>query len=309
MAARPVDVQRLQVGDTRLSHLADGYHRCDPVTSIVGSDADHWREHEHLLDDQGRLVMSMGSLLIETPDGTRALVDLGFGPRTLVLEDRGMDFWGGRLLASLAAVGLSPDDIDLVLYSHLHLDHVGWTTGLGDRLTFPNARHVMSTAEWEHWTGAPMLGGPSETDVSALPDRLELVDGEVEVVPGIVMLPTPGHTPGHCSFAVVDGPHRAVILGDAVHCPVQITHPEWNYAGDIVPAAALRSRAALVAELERPDTVAVGAHFTEAVFGRVLADEMPRRVLFDVAPPPTRQVVAADAPPGSFLLPGLETAN
>jgi glyoxylase-like metal-dependent hydrolase (beta-lactamase superfamily II) len=303
---QPVAASTLTLGDISVTHLADGYHRCDPVGSIVGSTADDWARHPHLVDDRGRLVMSMGSLLVRTADGQHALIDLGFGPNTLILADLHMEFWGGRLLRSLEAVGLQAADIDVVLYSHLHLDHVGWTTGADDALSFPNARHVMATAEWEHWTSGPRIGGPSDAAVAALPERLELVDGEADVLPGVTVLPTPGHTPGHCSFRLTSGRHRAVVLGDAVHCPLQITHPEWNYAGDVVPEAAARSRAALVRELEQPDTVTVGAHFTDAVFGRVLADTAPRRVAFDVAPPAEVQTFAPEAPEGALFLPPLD---
>ena len=74
---------------------------------------------------------------------------------TIILEELAMEFWGGRLLASLASMGLGPDDIDVVAYSHLHADHVGWTSGDGAELTFGRARHVLSRAEWDHWETRP----------------------------------------------------------------------------------------------------------------------------------------------------------
>ena len=305
--AKPVGVSSLVVGDIRLTMIPDGYHRSDPIATFVGSTQQDWDAHRHLLDDNGRLVMTMGALLAELPDGQRVLIDLGFGPRTVILAELGMEFWGGRLLTSLASIGLAPADIDAVLYSHLHLDHVGWTTNLSDgALRFDGARHVMFRSEWEHWITRTGTGGPSDRDVAALGPRVELLDGEAEIVPGIHVVPTPGHTPGHCSFLVSSGGRRAVVLGDAVHCPLQISHPEWAFAQDANPEAARHARERLLRELDAPHTVVVGPHFPDAVFGRVLPGVVPRRVAFDVAAPAALQLVAAEAPPGQVLLPPLD---
>ena len=156
MVAQPVGVSSFAVGDIRLTMIPDGYYRCDPLATFVGSTQADWDANEHLLDERGRIVMTMGALLVELPSGERALMDLGFGPRTVILADVGMEFWGGRLVASLASVGFTPDDIDVVLYSHLHLDHVGWTTDrAAGSLTFDRARHIVARTEWEHWKGSP----------------------------------------------------------------------------------------------------------------------------------------------------------
>jgi glyoxylase-like metal-dependent hydrolase (beta-lactamase superfamily II) len=292
----------MTVGDIRLTLLPDGYHRCDPLETFVGSTPADWDAHAHLLDERGRAVMTMGALLAELPSGARVLLDLGFGPRTLVLAELAMEFWGGRLLASLAAVGFQPLDIDLVIYSHLHADHVGWTTDrkLGS-LTFERARHVMSRAEWDYWRG-DAIGGPDAADLGALQPRVELVDGEVDIAPGVRVVPTPGHTPGHCSFLITSGRERAVVLGDAIHCPLQILHPEWAFTADVNPGAAVRAREALLRELDAPHTRVVGPHFPDAVFGRVLGGPVTRRVAFDVVPPAPVQALAPEPGPGDVLL-------
>jgi glyoxylase-like metal-dependent hydrolase (beta-lactamase superfamily II) len=306
MAAHPTGQSSMTVGDIRLTLLPDGYHRCDPLATFKGSTQDDWNAHEHLLDERGRVVMTMGALLVEPPTGERVLIDLGFGARTIILAELAMEFWGGRLLASLAAAGLQPPDIDVVLYSHLHIDHVGWTTDRRrDTLTFERARHVMARAEWDHWRTEPQVGGPSPRDLAALEPRVELVDGEADVVPGLRVVPTPGHTPGHCSFLVASGVERAVVLGDAIHCPLQISHPEWAFAADANPHAAIRAREQLLRELDAPHTTVVGPHFPDAVFGRVLAGPVSRSVAFDVAAPAPPQDLAAEAAEGDVVLPAL----
>jgi len=303
---RPAGTSSLVLGDIRLTLIPDGYHRCDPVRTFVGSTGHDWDVHGDLLDEQGRLVMTMGALMAELPDGRRVLFDLGFGARTVILETLAMEFWGGRLLQSLAQVGVTPDDIDVVAYSHLHSDHVGWTCNNADAaLTFGRARHVMSRSEWTHWETKPDVGGPTVADLAALAAVVELTDGEATIVPGITIVPTPGHTPGHCSFVVSSGTARAVVLGDAIHCPAQISHPEWAFAQDANPDAARRAREHLVRDLDDPATVVVGPHFPDAVFGRVLAGPVARRVAFDVAPVGAPQIVVPDAPPGAVVLPPL----
>lgn len=307
MGAQPVGISSHVVGDIRLTLLPDGYHRCDPQGSFPDSTAEDWSEHSHLLDDHGRLVMTMGALLVELPTGERVLLDLGFGPRTVVLADMAMEFWGGRLLASLNEFGLTPNDIDMVVYSHLHLDHVGWTCPSQDdaTLTFPRARHIVHRTEWDHWTPVSGVGGPSEVDVAALSERIEFVDGGGPVLPGIDIVPTPGHTPGHCSFLITSGAERSVVLGDAIHCPLQLTHPEWAYVADVNPQASQRAREHLLRELEQPGTSVVGPHFPDAVFGRLLTTTAPHRVAFDIAPPAPVQPLAAEAPAGQMFLPAL----
>ena len=119
-------------------------------------------------------------------------------------------------------------------------------------LTFGRARHVLSRAEWDYWETRPDGGGPTGADVAALAARVELVDGETTLVPGITIMPTPGHTPGHCSFLVSSGTERAVVLGDAIHCPLQISHPEWAFAADANPKAAKRHASSWCASWTRP---------------------------------------------------------
>jgi glyoxylase-like metal-dependent hydrolase (beta-lactamase superfamily II) len=146
-----------------------------------------------------------------------------------------------------------------------------------------SCRHVLSCAEWEHWNDKPDLGGPTQADIDVLTARVELVDGEDVVAPGITAVPTHGHTPGHLSFRVTSGDERALILGDAIHCPLQVSHPEWAFMADGAPDAARRAREQLLRELDEPEVTVVGPHFPDAVFGRVVTEPTGRRVAFDVA--------------------------
>ena len=183
MSPNAVGLSSYDVGDIRLTLIPDGYHRCDPLATFGGSTPDDWAAHSHLLDDHGRVVMTMGALLVELPSGERVLVDLGFGPRTVILAELGMEFWGGRMLTSLRAVGIAPADIDVVVYSHLHSDHVGLDDRPRATTRSPSTRASAphGTREWEHWQDKAGTGGPDALDLAALEARVELVDGEAAV--------------------------------------------------------------------------------------------------------------------------------
>jgi glyoxylase-like metal-dependent hydrolase (beta-lactamase superfamily II) len=218
------------------------------------------------------------------------LIDLAWGPSSHVLgvavpgKQQGRVV-GGALVDNLRRLGVAPEDIDAVLFSHLHRDHTGWiidprtldagTEGSGTP-TFRNAVHYLSRAEWEYWTTAATLGvgpAPLAEQLAVLGSRLSFVDDGESVVPGVDVVATFGHTPGHLSFVISDGRERALVLGDAVHCPVEILDPELTFSADIDPALAQRTRAYIAQRLLEPETIAAAPHFADLVFGKLLKGE------------------------------------
>lgn len=249
-----------------------------------------WATHDALLDERGWFPVSIGSFLIRAADRV-VLVDLGLGAVDFVLPDVA-EFRGGGLPAALAAEGLSPGDVDTVVYTHLHHDHVGWTTDVAPApnaptgravtgLTFPSARHLVSEAEWAHWRGTAELVGPDPVAVQAPLSGVIRFAGDGDVVaPGVRLLATPGHTPGHTSLEVTDpggdDPRRVIILGDVMHCQVQVTESRWSFAFDVDPDQGVATREQLLKELEDDRTILAGGHFAGQVFGRVLAPALLR---------------------------------
>jgi glyoxylase-like metal-dependent hydrolase (beta-lactamase superfamily II) len=232
-----------------VTFVADGEVRAAPTTIFPATTAADWLAHPDLLDEHGRLTFAVGSYLVQAP-GLVALVDLGLGPMSMQ-TDTGATYDGGALIANLAAAGVAPADVDLVLYTHMHRDHVGWTssaTQAGPEITFSNARHVVDGAEWRHWQEHPSPIGPAaDTVLEPLADRVELCADGDEIAPGLRALATPGHTPGHMSVAVETGTAEPlVIAGDVLHSPAQVAHPEWCFGSDTAPAQAARSRRRLV---------------------------------------------------------------
>lgn len=262
--ARP---DTLMVGDIEVTPISDGIGKLPPQ---YFANAD-WSAHKALLGPDGMIDIPIGAFLIRTGDVT-VLVDAGLGTYSNPL------FETGELPTGLAAAGTDPGDVDIVVLTHLHMDHCGWLVR-NDGPYFPNATVRFGAPDWDHF----VLGsdGPENVrqDMRVLEaaGRLAPVDRDGEAIAaGITTRMAPGHTPGHQCLVISSGSERLVLLGDAVTCPVQLEEPDWQAISDTDPALAQRTRDALWRELEGSDDIAVAAHFPDLRFGRVLAAEGKR---------------------------------
>lgn len=198
-----------------------------------------WLEPLHVQGD--KLMLVVRSLLVEV-DGRRILIDTCVGEhkhrplRPLFHERKGTDFVPG-----LARLGLRPEDIDVVLCTHLHVDHVGWNTKLDNGRwvpTFPNARYLFGRKELDFWMAQPNraeIGAGSFAD-SVVPiveaKRCDLVDDGHDLAKGLSLCLLPGHTPGQLGLDVVRGKDRAFFVGDAMHSPIQVVLPHLSTGFD-----------------------------------------------------------------------------
>lgn len=274
--AQPAPVQTIKVGDIAVTYLPDGEAHFVPSGMFPASHPEAWAEHVRWLDGDGRYVTTLGAFLIQTGD-RKILVDLGLGVAELEIPDFATAK-SGRFLDSLGSVNVAPAEIDTVVYTHLHSDHCGWTAG-EDGLTFANAEHLVgATAELDFWRANPdaPFAPPVESVLDPLEGQVTIASDGQTVAPGVTLRATPGHTPGHQSVIVSSGSERAVILGDVMHCPVQIVEPEWSVLFDIDAAMAKRTRDAMLDELEGTDVAVACGHFPEAAFGRVVRGEGKR---------------------------------
>ncbi|MER7025903.1 MULTISPECIES: MBL fold metallo-hydrolase [Streptomyces] len=249
-------------------------------------------------DESGVLRLSSHTFACAV-GGLRVLIDTGIGNG----KTRANPAWHGLrtdYLARLEAAGFPPETVDLVLLTHLHTDHVGWNTradGGEWRPTFPRARHVTSRREWEHWAGAEMDGARRQMfrdSVHPVRDagQLGLVDvpaAGAAIAPGIRLLPTPGHTPGHLAVELRGRTGTAVITGDCVHHPVQLGHPALGSCVDTDPEQAAATRRALLGSLAGTDTLLLGTHFPPPTAGLVRAQGDGYRLI----PVPGRPAPAA----------------
>jgi glyoxylase-like metal-dependent hydrolase (beta-lactamase superfamily II) len=222
------------------------------------------------LDETGHLLVPYHCLLITTPS-RNLLIDSGLGHAAATT-------WSvpaGRMLDSLASAGFAPTDIDTVVISHAHPDHIGGLSD-GDRLTFPGARHVIEAREWACWTDEDqlrrmpdMLTGTARAVLPQLAkaDVVDVVQGETELVPGVQLVPAPGHTLGHCIVTLASGSQQAVFIADAVLDQLQLTHPAWVSAADMLPDETVTTRTRLLDAAARDGSLVFAYHL--AAMGQV----------------------------------------
>jgi glyoxylase-like metal-dependent hydrolase (beta-lactamase superfamily II) len=256
----------VRVGDIVIEPVLDGVARMEASaayrgmgTDVLGANEEDWSPHLDLLDADGMLEMAFGGFLLRV--GERViLVDTGLGD----VEQGPLQ--GGRFLIELAALGVRPEQVTDVLLTHLHFDHVGWSTHHGE-VVFQNATYRCDLRDWEHFVG-PEPGATEK--LLPLTGQLEPWDASGPLLPGIDTMSAPGHTPGSTILIVSSGTDRAMLLGDVVHCPVQLIEDEWGGLGDVDPELARRTRVALARELEGSDIPVAAAHFPGMQFGRLL---------------------------------------
>ncbi|MEM7347928.1 MAG: MBL fold metallo-hydrolase [Chloroflexota bacterium] len=265
-------VQSITVGDFKVTFLADGGGLIAPDAMYPASAEKGWGDYSDFLDDEGRIVVSIGGFLIETGD-QNIVLDTGFGPMTVEFPGFG-PFIGGKFLESFDQTGVSREAVTQVVYSHLHLDHVGWTTVEGSdggrEMTFPNARHLCTEVEWSHWVGDESGLGPNpDTVQKPLEGKIEFISGGDELAPGITVLSTPGHTPGHISLHIDAGDQQLYLIVDLLHSEVQFYEADWHVVFDVDPATGRETREGIYATLANPNVIVADGHFSDRVFGRL----------------------------------------
>ncbi len=230
----------------------------------------------HFLDDQGRFLQSIHSFVLQAP-GLTALVDTCVGND----KDRGgrapFHMMRTTFLEDLRAAGVPPESVDVVICTHLHVDHVGWNTRLDNGRwmpTFPRARHLFARREWEHWSSERdedtrrLLADSVQPVLDA--GLADLVEVDHRISSELWLEPTPGHTPGHVSVRLRSGDGEAVITGDLMHCPVQVAEPEWGSHFDSDVEQARKTRRAFCERYADTGVAVLGTHFHHPTAGRIV---------------------------------------
>jgi glyoxylase-like metal-dependent hydrolase (beta-lactamase superfamily II) len=260
------------VGDLQVSALSDGAPARQIDNLFAGVAPDEWLRLVGLSHPQDPVPFNFGSFLIRG-DGHTTLIDTGWGAQFRTSGAPG----GGELLHRLREVGVSQQDVDTIVHTHLHGDHCGWDVNDDDggALTFPNATVYVAQAELDYWTG-PEADSSDKTPYvrsRVLPvqmaNRLRPVTGDFAVSAVLTMIPTPGHTPGHCSIVVASAGEHLIILGDAAHHPVHLEHPDWIPAFDLDPAESRHSRKRIAELAADRDALVTGGHFPILTLGRL----------------------------------------
>ena len=235
-----------------------------------------WLYPYFVSEDDAVLKLSIHALLVEAP-GLKLVVD------TCIGNDRAREITGGLPLATpflrqLDEAGWPREQVDAVVCTHLHVDHVGWNTMLENGTwvpTFPNARYLIGRREYDFWKThddeeqQAMFGDSVKPIVDA--GLVALVELDHVIAPEIRLTPSIGHTPGHVSVMIESEGERAVITGDMAHHPCQLAHPDWSLGDDDREAAA-RTRSRLFAEWADQPILVIGTHFAAPTAGHVVRD-------------------------------------
>ena len=220
------------------------------------------------LDAEHRMRLSLNCMVVRSGKEI-LLVDTGIGNKLEgAVRDRAFPGEHGLLMKGLESIGLTPEDITVVANTHLHADHCGWNTVRGDdgvlRATFPNARYFIQKGEFEvaSHPNDRTKGTYFAENFEPLVDsgQLNLVDGEVELMPGARFWATPGHTQDHASIALTSEGQTALYTGDLVHHAVQVERPAWIAAFDILPLMSLESKKKLAERALRENALLICVH-------------------------------------------------
>jgi len=258
------------VGDFTCSVVSDGVgeHTTEALLQRLDGSPELMRDALERLHPEGTYQSAMNALLVQTPDGV-VLVDTGNGPRGEPAT--------GEVARRVAEV-LPREQVDVVILTHGHGDHIGGLQDAEGNLAYPSARYLMSAIEWEGLMGAVGRFAREPDDsyfrsrLLAIQPRLQLVEGEeeAEALPGVRLLPAPGHTLGHMVVLLQSRDERLLHLADTIHYPVQFQEPSWSPNFDATTDLSVPNRQALLNLAADDEGLLVMAyHFGFPGLGRV----------------------------------------
>ena len=267
---------RVRVGDVEIISLSDGSLAFDLCNFFPDIPEENWQPYQNYLTPERQVRFNLACFLVRS-EGKTILVDTGLGPKP---ADSPEIPWG-ELMRDMEAHGVKSEDIDMVVMTHAHRDHVGWNliapdeqSGGQRRPAFPRAKYWMSKTDWEvcHQPEVSHLFPNAAECLWPLDELglLELMEGEQALTGQLTTLPTPGHTPGHMSIAISSQGEKALILGDVLHNPVQAHETDWVSRADMDPEQTRITRRSLMERLEQEGTLVAAVHMPAPGFGKIV---------------------------------------
>jgi glyoxylase-like metal-dependent hydrolase (beta-lactamase superfamily II) len=273
-------MEPLTIGSVRISCIIEHEIPTRPSWILPDATAEAVERHRewltpYFLNDSGKFTMSIQSFVVETEELT-VLVDTCVGND----KPRKVPQWNMQrttFLQDLEVEGFPAETIDVVLCTHLHIDHVGWNTRLENGVwvpTFANARYLFAQREWDYWSVrnedeyGPTIADSVRPIVEA--DQAELIEDNYRISDELRLEPTPGHTPGHVSLHITSEGQEAVITGDMMHHPIQCAEPQWNSRACADAEQARATRRAFLDRYSGERVTILGTHFASPTAGHII---------------------------------------
>jgi len=189
----------------------------------------------------------------------------------------------GKLVQNLKTAGITPEDIDTVIITHGHPDHIGGNTYTEGELVFPNARYVMWKDEWDFWDSEEatlkleehvreVLLGYAHKNLPPIQGQMDLIDREMDILPGIQAIAAPGHTPGHMALAIHSGDEQLLCVADTVLHPIHLEQPEWHAAVDFNPEQVVITRRKILTKAASEKATLLIFHFPFPGLGHIVQE-------------------------------------
>jgi len=258
--------------------------------------AEQWEPHRQWLQPwaldpaSGNLVFPMQSFVVRTPHHT-IVVDTCVGDHKKRLRPTWNMTSSGRYLKNLVTAGVQPEQVDYVMCTHMHNDHVGWNTRLENGRwvpTFPRARYIMSENEWTYWSALHKETPQNQIEDSVIPiiesGQAQLVKNDFALSDEVWFESTPGHTPDHVAVRLSSRGQQAVITGDLIHSPVQCVELDWVPRPDYDPELARKTRRAFLERYCDRDVLVCATHFPSPSFGHIVPQGNGFRFTYETPP-------------------------
>jgi glyoxylase-like metal-dependent hydrolase (beta-lactamase superfamily II) len=282
---------KIMVGDAEITTVIDMVPPPrEPSAMFPDVPADAWNEYQDVLEN-GQFQLYYAAFVVHSM-GQFILVDTGMGPGPHPTRGN----LTGNLYEQLRPIMLTPDlaantnnspsdQVNFVVHTHLHADHIGWNLRYAGGMPAPNfrrARYLIPKADYDHFTQPEVLAVNEYVQRQIMPLRRlrlqDIIEGEHQVNDEVSTLPAPGHTPGHQVVLVRSGGQKAMIMGDVLHCVAQVSEPTWCAGVDIDKATSAANREKLLAQAESEDWIVAAGHFPPGQqIGKVVTEGGKRR--------------------------------
>ena len=252
----------------------------DATKEVVEANKD-WLMPRYIDPKTIEVILCIQSYVIKTSHHT-ILVDTCVGNHKSRPARPSWHMQNSPFIEELAGVGVHPEEVDFVLCTHLHVDHVGWNSRLLDGRwvpTFPNAKYIFSRNEFELWAARYEKGEtvpvPLVYEDSVLPiveaGQAIIVEDTHQIDDGMWLEPAPGHTPGHVMLNLKSGEETALMSGDVIHHPLQLIRPDWSSRACEDPHLSAVSRTKMLESVADTNTLLCPAHFGSPTMGHVIS--------------------------------------